>query len=200
MVAGCTTESSGGSNADASPSRSVATAKSVTPSHNAPTPTKTTKTACLPGTGYEASNRFNNDEVQLSGLIGVQLRLGEHACYESLVIQLDGDSDTKPGIHAHYVNAPIKADPSNKPIKVDGKAFLEVHLGASMHDAAGQLIAFRTVGPSEGVINEVLRTSDYEGQSSLVIGLDKRLPFTLTEASQTEGCPQLCEVINIQSQ
>ncbi len=200
MVAGCTAESTGGSGADASPSGPAATVKSATPSPKASSPAKTTETACLPGAGYEASKRFNNNEVQLSKLIGVQVRLGEHACHESLVIQLGGDDDTKPGVHAHYVNTPIKADPSNKNIEVDGKAFLEIDLGASMHDAAGQLIAFRTVGPSEGVINEVLRTSDYEGQSSLVIGLDRRLPFTLTEVSQTEGCPQLCEVINIRSQ
>jgi hypothetical protein len=198
MVAGCTTESSGGSSTDASPSRpAAATTKSATPSPKAPTAAKTTEAACLPGSSYEASKRYNDDKLQLSKLIGVQLRLGEHACYESLVIQLGGDDDVEPGVHAHYVDAPIKADPSNKKIKIDGNAFLQVDLGASLHDAAGQLIASRTVGPAEGVINEVVITSDYEGQSSMVIGLDKKLPFKLTDVSQPEGCSDICEVINI---
>jgi hypothetical protein len=200
-AAGCT-EAPTGAGSDASSSRpaTTATAKANTPHTPTGAPTKTAKAICLPGSGYESSKRYSGGELQLSKLVGVQLRIGEHACYESLVIQLGDDDNTRPGVYARYVDAPIKADPSDKTVKVGGKAFLQINLGASLHDAAGNLIASRTVGPTEGIINEVVVTSDYEGQSSFIVGLDEKLPFTLSDVSGTKDCPNLCEVVNIQSQ
>ncbi len=107
---------------------------------------------------------------ELSGV-----RAGRHACFDRLVLDVDGDLD---GYFVRYVDE-LRADGSGAPVAVRGGARLQVIATApvvrsdSMFTPDGQLVDVR----SYRTFRQVVWAGSFEGQSTVGLGVRARLPF-----------------------
>lgn len=111
------------------------------------------------------------------------VRLGRHVGYDRIVFEfLPGG---RPGYRVRFVRPPIVEDASGNEVEVDGEAFLSIRLEpASGFDLVGDLGEVYT-GPTRidgssantDMIEELVRTGDFEAVLSWVAGLDERAPF-----------------------
>jgi hypothetical protein len=117
------------------------------------------------------------------------VRIGTHEGYERIVFEfLPGGA---PGYRVRYVRPPIVEDASGAIVEVDGDAFLSIRMEpASGFDLAGDLGEVytgpaRIDGSSAGtdVIEEVVRTGDFEAVLNWVAGLDEPAPFRVLRLS-----------------
>lgn len=107
------------------------------------------------------------------------IRAGRHACFDRLVIDLDG---TFTGYQVRYVNA-VRADGSGAVVPVAGGARLEIVVNAAAHDAAGRA----TYRPGAGTalvdvrgwstFRQVAWAGSFEGRTTLALGVRARLPM-----------------------
>lgn len=109
----------------------------------------------------------------------VDVRAGRHDCYDRLVIDVRGPVAD---FHVHYVTG-VTGLASGEPVPLRGGAFLEVIVGASDRDEAGQL-AFPRAGQDELVsvagfstFRQVSWAESQEGVTALGVGVRARLPF-----------------------
>lgn len=158
----------------------VTTTVEVTTTEPAPTTTAptTTEPAEPPGPPFTtAPARAPAASAQLALLTDV--RIGSHEGYERFVFEfLPG---ARPGYRVRYVNPPIVEDASGMVVEVDGNAFLSIRMEpASGFDLTGDLGEVYT-GPTRiggtGVIEELVRTGDFEAVLNWVAGLEERAPF-----------------------
>ena len=105
----------------------------------------------------------------------VDVRAGRHACYDRLVVDVDGDLD---GYFVRYVPA-VRQDGSGDPVPLRGGARLEVIATAGVRptDAffagAGELVdvsRYRT-------FRQVAWAGSFEGHTTVGLGVRARLPF-----------------------
>jgi hypothetical protein len=211
LTAACTSETPASS---APETHAPTTHAPATPGPEATSPRPTAKpieaepaqAACtLPNGTQEVTKRTSNGAVHLSSLIGTEVRLGMHNtngdCYESVVFEFEGKAPSRewPGVHARNVEGPIKAEPSDMPIRILGNKFLQITIGAPMYAQGGGSGPSRVSGPSEGPVKEVVLTENFEGMSTWTVGLDEARKFTVSDVSGTANCPDLCVAVNIQS-
>ena len=109
----------------------------------------------------------------------VNIRTGEQACFDRLVVDVNG---TMAGYSVRYVPQVLQ-DGSGMPVDLRGNAFLQITINAPAYDSSGN----STYKPAAK--NEVTNVSDYktfrqvafagsfEGYTSLGLGVRARLPF-----------------------
>ncbi|GAB7192910.1 hypothetical protein NUM3379_36190 [Kineococcus sp. NUM-3379] len=107
------------------------------------------------------------------------VRAGRHACFDRLVVDVDGGL---PGHFVRYVRE-VRADGSGDPVPLRGGARLEVVATAPAHDEDGRS-TFVPADPAEVVDVRGFRTfrqvgwgSTFEGNTTVGLGVRARLPF-----------------------
>lgn len=90
------------------------------------------------------------------------------------------DTDGLPAWNVEYVDKPVVNCGSGEPVKVAGDAFLQIRFtGAQAHSESGK----STSGPrrrplAQAIARELVRTCDFEGEVTWVIGLVRPNPYT----------------------
>ena len=109
----------------------------------------------------------------------VNVRAGQHACFDRLVLDIRGKAD---GYRVEYVSD-VRSDGSGAVIPLRGGAKLQISLLAPAHDANYNL-TFRPANRNEVVnvagwrtFRQVVFDSTYEGITTLGLGVRARLPF-----------------------
>ncbi|MEZ0577097.1 hypothetical protein [Nocardioides sp. MH1] len=121
----------------------------------------------------------------------VDVRSGQHACFDRLVIDLGGDGSGTTGYRVEYVDH-VVADGSGLRVPLRGRAQLQLVVDAPAYDAQGDP-TFTPAHPRELVAVDGYRTfrqvrwvGTFEGQTAIGIGVRARLPvraFVLDDAS-----------------
>jgi hypothetical protein len=124
-------------------------------------------------------------ETALLERIGV----GRHEGYDRVVFQFKNDL---PGYRVEYVEPPLKEDGSGRPVSVDGNAIVVVRMepasGFDLNTGEGVMVykgPKRIEGASVGasVVQELVRTGDFEAVLSWAIGLSDKVDFRVTTAA-----------------
>jgi hypothetical protein len=138
--------------------------------------------------------------VAHSNLVGSGVSTGDHDTngehFERFVLRFNGEPDVEtglPGWQAGYVDAPVK---------MKGKAFLKLTVGAWMYQEGGGNGPQRITDPNLELIQEEALTENKvvagnKGEMSWTLGLDKTRSYTVKPLSGTEKCPVLCIVIDV---
>ena len=124
-------------------------------------------------------------ETALLERIGV----GRHEGYDRVVFQF---KNPLPGYRVEYVQPPLKEDGSGAPVSVAGNAVAVVRMepasGFDLNTGEGVLVykgPKRISGSSVGtsVVQELVRTGDFEAVLSWAIGLSDKVDFRVTTAT-----------------
>lgn len=138
--------------------------------------------------------------VHLSSLVGRAVSFGDHGCFERIVFRFAGSSTPNnwPGVLAHYVEAPVRAQPSGKLVDVPGKAFLEIDFGSWMYQQGDGEGPTRISSPSLEHVAGAVLTQNYQGITSWTVGLDRERDLVLGEVSSTPDCETMCLTVDIE--
>ncbi|MCA1703036.1 MAG: peptidoglycan-binding protein [Actinobacteria bacterium] len=133
---------------------------------------------------------FGTDPVAGAGTgrgLHTELRLGAHAGFDRVVFEF---RDTLPGFDVRYVDPPIIQDGSGEPIAVDGSAFVQIRMepatgfdfdtGTPSYNGPGRISG---AGAGLAVVREVVRSGDFEGVLTWVVGLGRRVGFQVATLS-----------------
>jgi hypothetical protein len=119
-----------------------------------------------------------------------RVAIGHHDGYDRVVFEFRDEG--LPGYRIEYVQPPLKEDGSGDPVDVAGKAFVVVRMepasGFDLNTGEGELVykgPKRIAGSSAGatVVQEVVRTGDFEAVLSWAVGLQGKVPFRVTTAA-----------------
>lgn len=116
----------------------------------------------------------------------VAVRIGSHDGYDRVVFELEGEL---PGYDIGYLEGPVIQDGSGDPVEVAGDAVLSVRLAPASGVVIGVDEVTQTyVGPDRitgdrDPVTEVVRTGDFEAQSSWAIGVTAEQPFAVSTLS-----------------
>jgi len=115
-----------------------------------------------------------------------RVAVGHHEGYDRVVFQFRGDG--LPGYRIEYMEPPFQEDGSGNPIHVAGTAFVVVRMepasGFDLNTGEGELVYKGPKRlPGTGVVQEVVRTGDFEAVLSWTIGLEAKVPFLVTTAA-----------------
>ncbi|WP_409332683.1 AMIN-like domain-containing (lipo)protein [Trujillonella humicola] len=109
------------------------------------------------------------------------VRVAGQATFDRVVLEFDGPV---PDYRVEYVEPPILAAGSGRPVEVDGEAFLHVTAapasGVDLSPAPSRPTydgPTRFDPPDTEVVTEVVRTGDFEAVLSWAIGLDRQVPY-----------------------
>jgi hypothetical protein len=171
------------------------TAPATTPATTAPA---TTVQATLPAdctTGFGTAAVSLDYPNRLSGLVGADIRTGDHDCYERVVVELTGSGDF-PGYRVEYQDDPITLGESEEPIDLLGDANLMIRMGMWMQNMEGAGYAGPTdVRPTNvDAIAQLYLVENWEGMTIWGVGLDREHPFRVDVLSDP---PRL--VVDIQT-
>jgi hypothetical protein len=118
-----------------------------------------------------------------------RIAVGRHEGYDRVVFQF---TNGLPGYRVEYVQPPLKEDGSGKPVSVTGNAVVVVRMepasGFDLNTAEGVMVykgPKRIDATSQGtsVVEELVRTGDFEAVLSWAIGLSDKVDFKVTTAS-----------------
>ncbi len=153
------------------------TTRPTTPATVAPTSTTTPPCPATGGTS-EVNVGF---PMQLSGLIGADIRTGQHLCFERVVIEFEG-TGTFPGYRVNYVSGDPENSPEGAPVAVAGNATLVIAGGSWMtgFEGGGYTGPSRFTPTNVSVIKELVLLEDFEGMFQWAVGLDKTRPFRVS--------------------
>lgn len=156
------------------------------------------------GTSGSADSDSGEDRTTVAGLVGeprtkevrsddfpggggakrarlVDVRVGAHEGFDRIVLEFEGQG--VPSYRVGYLDPPVRQDGSGNKVDVAGNAFLELRTTpASGRTAHGETIyegPRRVPGGRASVVNEVVRTGDFEANLAWVAGVDRRRPFAV---------------------
>ncbi|MEX2620639.1 MAG: hypothetical protein WD250_10500 [Egibacteraceae bacterium] len=161
----------------------------------APSPSPSASPAPSPVLGPEPAGPFADQEVTggnfptAGGALALltDVRVASQPGFDRVVLQLQGPD--MPSYRVSQADPPLVQDGSGESVGVAGEAFLEVQLTpASGVDSSGAEPVATYQGPSRitadsAVITEVVRTGDFEGHLTWVVGLRSKQPFAVTVLS-----------------
>ena len=154
----------------------------------APSSTSASTSTSEPTSPVDPCDRPTNTESisvgfpqTLSSLSGQDIRTGAHACFERLVLELQGEG-ALPGYRVEYVEDPVKLSPSDLPVEIAGDATLVLSVGAWMTTMEGVGYDGPTQIEPTNVehIRELRLIENFEGMHQWAIGLDERRAFEVT--------------------
>lgn len=165
----------------------AATDTTVPPSSTDTTVVDTTVVTTVPVTTVpcraagDTAAKGSTDPLAMSSMVGADIRVGDHPCYERVVIELSGVGDF-PGWAAEYVDDPVRLGESDEFTEIDGNATLLVRMGMWMPTMEGDGYSGPIdIFPTEVEhIAELRQTENWEGMTIWAIGLDEEYPFTVT--------------------
>lgn len=115
------------------------------------------------------------------------VRVGQHACFDRIVFDLNGSEPV--GYVVRYVPV-VAADPSGKPVTVAGRAVLQVVVRAPIlgkddegHQpwrnppAVGDDLVARARIEGWASVREIAFAGSFEGQTTIAVGVSQQLPF-----------------------
>jgi hypothetical protein len=131
------------------------------------------------------------------GEVITDIRAGRHACFDRLVFDVGGQDTRFSTYDIRYVGL-VHQDGSGFAVPVRGGAVLQVIVGAPSHDQYGN----PTLPNSRELVNvtgfrtlrQVASAGDFEGQTTIALGVRARLPFrvfTLAGTPQSDDTPRL---------
>jgi hypothetical protein len=169
--------------------------KSSTPTGGSSIPSQTTTTTAtdgidpLEGAGTApVVGPSTGTEIALLDRIAV----GRHEGYDRVVFQFQNGL---PGYRIEYVQPPLKEDGSGNPVSVKGNAIVLVRMdpasGFDLNTGEGVMVykgPKRIDGSSAGtsVVQELVRTGDFEAVLSWAIGLSDKVDFRIRTATSPE--------------
>ena len=116
-----------------------------------------------------------------------RVALGRHEGHDRVVFEF---RNGLPGYRVEYVEPPLHADGSGERIAVAGSAFVLVTMqpasGFDLETGEGKLVyagprRIAGAGAGTSVVQEVVRTGDFEAQLAWAVGLDSRVGFRVRE-------------------
>jgi hypothetical protein len=172
LTAACGDDDGGSSDASSTSAASTTTA-TTTPSSTA---------ACI----SEPSTDPQTAPAQSEFALLEAVRSAGHACTDRVTFEFRGDG--QPGYTVGYEPGPIVADGSGDPVAVEGSVYLVVRLQpASGFDSDTSMPTYdgpaRVEPTGASFVTEVVRTGDFEGVLTWVIGLDQQRPFSVFRLS-----------------
>ena len=184
-LAGCGSGSN--DNGAASP---ATTSTSPTTTSTSP-PSMQTVPDCMPSPSASTSPQKSSANENRETMYLTNVTLGADECTAKVVFELEKQAPG-PGFQVSYQPASTAKieDASGNPIDIDGDAFLVVKLNPAMTAKIdGDQVTKTYTGPRRlpgaDPITEVVKTGDFEGVVTWVIGLDSRRSFT-THASDSQ--------------
>jgi len=139
--------------------------------------------ACAPAGDTVARGELG--VLTMSSMVGVDIRVGDHACYERVVIELGSTGDF-PGWSAEYVTDPVRLGESDEFTVIEGDATLLLRMGMwmpALEEPGGYDGPNQFFPANVDHIVELRQTDNFEGINIWAIGLDAEYPFTVTELS-----------------
>ena len=121
-----------------------------------------------------------------------RIAVGRHEGYDRVVFQFQ---NALPGYKVEYVQPPLKEDGSGKPVSVKGSAIVSVRMepasGFDLNTGEGVLTykgPKRIDGSSAGasVVQELVRTGDFEAVLTWAIGLSDKVDFRVQTATSPD--------------
>jgi hypothetical protein len=170
----------GGSDKSSAPAGGDSTASS--------TATTTTTTGIDPLEGAGTTTVEGAASGQETALLE-RIALGRHEGYDRVVFQF---KNQLPGYRVAYVQPPLKEDGSGNPVSVAGNAIVLVRMepasGFDLNTGEGVMVykgPKRIEGASAGtsVVQELVRSGDFEAVLSWAIGLSDKVDFRVTTAT-----------------
>ena len=121
-----------------------------------------------------------------------RIAVGRHEGYDRVVFQFQ---NALPGYKVEYVQPPLTEDGSGKPVSVKGSAIVSVRMepasGFDLNTGEGVLTykgPKRIDGSSAGasVVQELVRTGDFEAVLTWAIGLSDKVDFRVQTATSPD--------------
>jgi hypothetical protein len=118
-----------------------------------------------------------------------RVAVGRHEGYDRVVFQF---TNALPGYKVEYVQPPLKEDGSGNPVQIKGNAFVVVRMepasGFDLNTGEGVLVykgPKRIDGSAAGtsVVQELVRTGDFEAVLSWAVGLSDKVDFRVQTAT-----------------
>lgn len=98
------------------------------------------------------------------------VRFGAHGTYDRAVFEF---RNSLPGYHVEYVDRPVRACGSGKPVPLPGLGWLEIRFNpAAAHSESGEsLLPAREAAPGLPILKEAALTCDFEGVVTWVLAV-----------------------------
>jgi hypothetical protein len=115
-----------------------------------------------------------------------RVAVGRHEGYDRVVFQFRGEG--LPGYRVQYMEPPLKEDGSGNVVQIDGNAFVVVRMepasGFDLNTGEGELVykGPKRV-PGASVVQEVVRTGDFEAVLTWAVGLEEKVDFRVSTLS-----------------
>jgi hypothetical protein len=118
-----------------------------------------------------------------------RVALGRHEGYDRVVFQF---RNALPGYRVAYVQPPLREDGSGNPVEIKGAAYLVVRMepasGFDLNTGEGVMVykgPRRLEGSAAGtsVVQELVRTGDFEAVLTWAIGLSDKVDFRVSTAT-----------------
>jgi hypothetical protein len=124
----------------------------------------------------------------------VNIRTGQHACYDRLVVDVNGAAG---GYDVRYVSE-ITGDASGLPIPTRGGAFLQIAVHNPSDDIDTGSPTYNPANPNEltnvtgyRTFRQVVSAGGFEGYTAIGLGVRARLPFRVFTLSGPGGMSRI---------
>jgi hypothetical protein len=166
--------------------------KSATPSGGGSLPAPTTSTTTTGGIDPLAgagTTPVEGSAVGTETALLERVAVGAHDGYDRIVFQFTNEL---PGYRVEYVEPPLKEDGSGAPVSLKGNAYLSVRMepasGFDLNTGEGKLVykgpkRIDASAAGTSVVEELVRTGDFEAVLTWAIGLSDKADFKVSTAT-----------------